>query len=198
MAVLTVAAMLATLALRSGVRARSAADRQGIALPGNQLLGRIGSFELTDQTGARFGSNDLAGRYYIADFIFTSCAGVCPTMTSAMAELERQFADDDRVRFVSITVDPDTDTPERLAEYAARFGAAPDRWHFLTGPTAEIETLARDRFMLGSGDEPINHSSRFVLVDDSGGIRGYFDGTDAESVAILRSDLARLLAENTP
>jgi protein SCO1/2 len=188
MSVLTVAAVMTSLALRSGARARSDA---GSEMP--LKLGQITGFELTDQTGAAFGSADLTGDFYLADFIFTSCAGVCPTMTSSMAGLYREYEGDNRIHFVSITVDPETDTPGRLAEYAATFGADSGRWKFLTGDINVIESLARDQFLLGSAGEPVNHSTRFVLVDGSGAIRGFYDGTEPESVAKLRADLAEFL-----
>ncbi len=188
MTVLTIAAVMTSLALRSGARARSDSGGEAPA-----TLGQITGFDLTDQTGAAFGSADLAGSFYVADFIFTSCAGVCPTMTSAMAGLYREYQGDNRIRFVSITVDPATDTPEHLAEYAEKFGADPAQWKFLTGDLMHIESVAREQFLLGSGGEPVNHSPRFVLVDESGAIRGFYDGTDPESVAMLRGDLARFL-----
>lgn len=191
MSVLTVAAILTTLALRSGVRARTSIAVEGPRI--SEKLGQITGFELTDQTGKAFGSAELAGRFYVADFIFTSCAGACPTMTAAMGDLYREFENDDRLRFVSISVDPATDTPERLREFAARYGADPVRWKFLTGDIQAIDTLAREQFLLGSAGEPVNHSNRFVLVDESGGIRGFYDGTDAESLAKLRTDLSHVL-----
>lgn len=195
MSVLTVAAVLASLALRSGVRARSGENAPLDFVPANGVLGHVDGFRLTDQMGAEFSSEALAGKIYVADFIFTSCAGICPVMTGEMARLYRDFEDDDRVRFVSISVDPDTDTPERLAEFGAQYGADPARWKFLTGPMTEIEPLARNQFLLGFGGEPIQHSPRFVLVDGQGDIRGFFDGTDPESVAQLHAELARLVSE---
>jgi cytochrome oxidase Cu insertion factor (SCO1/SenC/PrrC family) len=109
-----------------------------------------------------------------------------------MARLAREFETDDRIRFVSISVDPETDTPQRLAEYAGRYGADPLRWKFLTGPVETINDLAQNQFLLGFGGEPVQHSSRFVLVDGDADILGFFDGTDPQSVAELRDTLAEL------
>ncbi len=192
MSVLTLAAVLASLALRSGVRARSGTGTPPEIDLANTPLGHIDGFRLTDETGAEFSSDVLAGKVYVADFIFTSCAGVCPTMTGAMAGLHREFAGDDRVRFVSISVDPETDTPERLAEYAAKYGADTARWKFLTGPMDVVDELAQNQFLLGFGGEPVSHSPRFVLVDGRGDIRGFFSGTDPASVAELRARIAEL------
>jgi len=196
MSVLTIAAVLASLALRSGVRARSG-ERAGFeGMQTDMPIGHIEPFQLTDQTGAVFSSKSFAGKYYVTDFIFTSCAGICPVMTGAMAGLYREFGDSDAIRFVSISVDPETDTPEHLAEYGARFGADPAKWKFLTGEMPVIEKLARTQFLQGFGDEPVQHSPRFILVDGHGDIQGFFDGTDGESVADLRSRLAEIASQS--
>lgn len=162
------------------------------ALP---VLGQVSDFELTAATGQPFRADRLAGKVWVADFIFTSCAGICPVMTGEMAELHRVFEGEDRVEFVSISVDPETDTPEVLAEYGERYGADPERWHFLTGDIDYIHPLATKIFKIGSLDDPLIHSSRFVLVDGTGAIRGYYIGTDTEDVARLAGDIAELLLE---
>lgn len=198
MSVLTIAAILAVLALRAGLREQALAAHDGTApataeaLP---VLGEIGDFTLTDQSGAPFEASSLAGKIYVADFFFTSCSGICPVMSKAMADVQQEFTGDHRVAFVSITVDPATDTPEVLTRYAARYGAEPGRWHFLTGEADAIQRLAKERFLLGYGDEPVNHSSRFVLVDGAGAIRGFYFGNEPASIAALKVDLRRLLDE---
>ncbi len=201
MSVLILAAVLAVLALRAGVRARadqdSAVPAAGVpavtdALP---VIGEAGEFSLIDQTGAPFSSASLLGKAYVVDFIFTSCSSVCPVMSDSMAQLQREFAAEPRVAFVSVSVDPVTDTPEVLDRYAKRFSADPARWHFLTGEDAAIQSLAKDRFLLGHADQPVNHTTRFVLVDPAGKIRGYYFGTEPASVAALSQDIERLLQE---
>jgi len=202
MSILTIAAILAVLAMRAGLReqalaAHEAAGSQAAAGPLPEL-GAIGDFTLTDQNGTPFGASSLAGKIYIADFFFTSCSGICPVMSNAMTELQATFAGESRVSFISITVDPATDTPEVLTRYAARYGAEPGRWHFLTGEADAIQRLAKERFLLGYGDEPVNHSSRFVLVDGAGKIRGFYFGTEPASIEALQMDIRRLLGEITP
>ena len=128
----------------------------------------IAEFQLTDSTGAEFGLDDLRNTMWVTCFMFTSCQSICPTLSANMATLHKQFADTSGVRFVSITVDPETDTPEVLAEYAERFGADPARWHFLTGPLEDIHTLAAESFKVGSVDNPVFHSDKFILVDEAG------------------------------
>lgn len=199
MSILTLAGILAVLALRTALREKALAahDVTGQAAPGPlPELGTIGDFTLTDQTGAPFAQASLVGKIYVADFFFTSCSGICPVMSKAMAEVQAAFDGEPRVAFVSISVDPATDTPEVLTRYAARYGAEPGRWHFLTGEADAIQRLAKDRFLLGYGDEPVNHSSRFVLVDGAGKIRGFYFGTESASLDALRMDIRRLLTES--
>lgn len=161
------------------------------------VLGQISEFELTAVTNQPFRSEQMAGKIWVADFIFTSCAGICPIMSSAMAELHRAFEGEQRVEFVSISVDPETDTPEILAEYGERYGADPERWHFLTGDIDYIHPLATGTFKIGSLDDPLIHSPHFVLVDGTGQIRGYYIGTNTEDVTRLAGDISELVAELT-
>lgn len=162
------------------------------------VLGRVTEFGLVDQEGRAVGLGELAGRPWIADLVFTRCALSCPRMTAAMARLDRRLPRDG-VRLVSVSVDPGHDTPEALAEYAARFGAS-ERWRFLTGDPEVVRALARDGFKLGVDEDPdepdpglaIAHSDRFVLVDAAGRVRGYYDPFDPASIGRLDRDLAAL------
>lgn len=158
----------------------------GAVLAEHPPLYRAPEFEMTDAREKKMTRADLLGKIWIADFFFTSCGGPCPAMTAAMAGLARHYADAPELRFVSFTVDPDTDTPERLAEYAKKFNADLDRWHFLTGGLEQVQRIAAEGFKLGSLDAPIVHSEKFVVVDREGMIRGYFDGTSAEGMAALK------------
>lgn len=123
---------------------------------------------------------DLAGQVVIYDFIFTHCAGTCPMMTRRMADLTKKFDADAPIRFVSITVDPTRDTPEVLRAYKEKVSSDP-RWVFLTGNRDKIIELSVGGFKLAAGDDPqpggesLLHSSRFVLADQRGIIRGYYD-----------------------
>lgn len=158
--------------------------------------GPVPAFELTDQNGQPFTLDFLKGRPWIADFIFTSCAGTCPQMTERMAALQRRLPGE--LHFVSISVDPQRDTPPVLAEYASRYGADPVRWHFLTGSAEEIPRLVSQGFRLSYAEgtdpaEPIVHSVRFVLVDPAGSIRGYYDSTDPAQLDRLAADAGSIL-----
>lgn len=161
-------------------------------------LGPLPDFALTDQQGRRIRRADLLGSVWIADFIFTRCAGQCPLMSTQMATLQHAFEAMPGVQFVSFTVDPSHDTPTALRTYADHYGARARQWHFLTGDEAAIVSLARDGFHLGvaeggSPQEPITHSIRLVLVDQRGHVRDYYDATDAEAMARLIRDARQLL-----
>ena len=165
--------------------------------------GPVPDFTLTDQAGRPVTRASLAGSVWVADFIFTRCAGQCPLMSAQMAELQRVFEPLSGVRLVSFTVDPAHDTPEALAAYASHYGASAARWQFVTGEQEAIWRLAREGFRLGVGEgesatEPITHSVRLVLVDSRGHIRGTYDATDGVAVRRLREDVRRLLGEPRP
>lgn len=168
--------------------------------PALPLLGQVPDFNLTDESGAPFDRDRLLGKAWVADFIFTSCAGQCPQMTAQMQALQRRLPPE--VHLVSITVDPVRDSPEVLAQYAKAYQAQPGRWHFLTGDPAGLSQLALEGFRLsyakgGPPEEPITHSIRLVLVDPTGSIRGYYDGTDPKAVQRLIKDADGLLDDSS-
>ena len=153
-------------------------------------------FSLTDQTGKTVTLQELKGKVWVADFIFTNCGGTCPMMTDKMRKLQEGLPAE--VRMVSFTVDPARDTPKALAAYAAEHGATRDRWLFLTGDKQALYDLCMKGFKLplddagGTPAEPIAHSTRFVLVDKEGEIRGYYNGTEEEELKRLAADAKRL------
>ena len=169
-------------------------------------LGQIPPFQLMERSGKNFNSIQLQGRPWIADFIFTSCAGPCPMMSGTLARVTQELKDAPDVRFVSFSVDPEHDTPARLSEYAQQYEADPARWFFLTGEKSRIDALALQHFHLALGKAPaefpdpahtILHSTKFVLVDSKGAIRGYYDSFEPMQVQKLIRD-ARRLAEASP
>ena len=171
--------------------------------PAAQSLARYGavpSFALIDQQGRPVTRETFQGRVWIADFIFTSCAGQCLLMSDALRALQRMLPNDQELAFVSFSVDPARDTPEVLAAYAQRYGADA-RWTLITGGRDALTTLCTGGFHLALGQqpesarEPILHSVRLVLVDRAGQIRGYYDATDAGALTRLRHDTQRLLQE---
>ena len=161
--------------------------------------GKLPSFQLTNQNGQAFGSGQLAGKIWIADFIYTTCPGPCPMISSRMSELQKPLENSD-VHLVSFSVDPEKDTPAVLRDYAAKLQAQPGRWDFLTGSKSAIYKLSHDGFKLavsdGSAEQglPI-HSTRMVLVDRRGQIRGYYDAVEADAITNLVADTNHLLRE---
>ena len=161
--------------------------------------GTVPSFELVNQDAQPFGSTQLAGKIWIADFIFTSCPGPCPIISTRMSELQKPLVKSD-VHLVSFSVDPEKDTPEVLRVYADKLRKEPLRWDFLTGQISTIASLSRDGFKLGlsDGESPESgpvHSTRFALVDRHGTIRGYYDALAADGVTKLLADTNHLLRE---
>ena len=161
--------------------------------------GMVPAFQLTNQNGQAFGSGQLAGKIWIADFIYTTCPGPCPMISSRMSELQKPLENSD-VHLVSFSVDPEKDTPAVLRDYGAKLQAQPGRWDFLTGPKSAIYKLSHDGFKLavsdGSAEQglPI-HSTRMVLVDRRGQIRGYYDAVEANAITNLVADANHLLRE---
>jgi protein SCO1/2 len=165
-------------------------------------LGETGLFKLTTSDGREFDQNELKGKVWVADFIFTRCLGQCPFMVEKTKELQKSFLDFQDLRFVSISVDPQNDTPEVLKAYKEKHEIVSDQWLFLTSDKKTIYDLVKSRFKLGveeGGDikEPIIHSNRFVLVDRQGMIRGYYSAASPEDFEALQRDLAMLLQGNS-
>jgi protein SCO1/2 len=153
-------------------------------------------FKLTDQKGEPFGLEDLKGRVWVADFIFTSCGTACPKLTKRMSLIQHRARNlGDAFHLVSFTVDPENDTPERLAAYARTYHADSARWSFLTGSLADVETTVIKGFKIAMGKEggdaggslfSIFHGEKIVLVDIDGAIRGYYDADDEGQADVLR------------
>lgn len=156
----------------------------------------VPDFTLTDQTGAEFHSSaQLKNDIWIADFIYTTCPGPCPRMSSQMHQVENALAGIEGIRLVSFTVDPEHDMPPVLAEYARRFGAKPGVWYFLTGPVDSLHHLSRDVFMLGDINGNLEHSTRFVLIDRGSKVRGYYQSDEQDAVPRLIADAKALARE---
>ena len=164
-----------------------------------ESYGTVPLFQLINQNGQPFGSAQLNGKIWIADFIFTTCPGPCPMISTRMSELQKPLEKTD-VHLVSFTVDPARDTPRVLLGYAEKLQAEPGRWDFLTGAQSTIYNLSEKGFKLAvsDGSEEIGrpvHSTRMILVDRHGKIRGYYDATEADAVTKVLADTSHLLRE---
>jgi protein SCO1/2 len=172
------------------------------------VLARIDGFSLYDQHGKSVKLDDLGGKVWVADFIFTGCQSACPMLTSRMRSLQRHIEEREGalghelpVRLVSFSVDPEVDTPDKLLAYAAKWGADERRWLFLTGSLEEMNRAVtrgmKIPFEKGGADTSafdVMHGERLVVVDKAGRIRGYFE-TDPEGMARVKEAIETLLAE---
>jgi protein SCO1/2 len=157
----------------------------------------VSAFDLVAQDGQPFHSAVLAGKIWVADFIYTTCPGPCPRMTSQMHEVQDAILKMPEVKLVSFTVDPARDTPPVLADYAKVHGASSEHWYFLTGPEATLQKLDRDVFKLGNLDASLQHSTRFVLVDRQSRIRGYYDTSESQTIPRLIDDIYALARDKS-
>jgi protein SCO1/2 len=175
--------------------------------PPPEVIGEVPAFTLVDQTGQEFTREDLleADKTYVVGFVFTSCPSICPAISRAMLMFQEQIERSklsDRVELLTVTIDPQTDTPEVLAAYAEKLGADLSNWRFLTGEQAAIEGFVVDGFHLAVGErEPtegdpgvydIAHSTKLALVDRFGQIRGYYS-IDDEGLAELYHRTVRVI-----
>lgn len=167
------------------------------------ILGSVPEFSLTEASGATLRRTDLLGKVWIASFIFTRCGEACPLLMQHEARLQPDLPLRDDLRLVSFSVDPGFDTPKVLTEYAHTFGADQSRWLFLTGDKKQVYHLTTDGFHLAVVDAdpakemPILHSTKLVLVDRGGAIRGYYDSSDPAEMQKLIRDVRQVLAERS-
>jgi len=192
----------------ASVKTANAWSETGSNLPEQKesvrILTRLPPFSLTDQRGEELTSQDLYGHVWVANFIFTRCKASCPVQTSLMNELQMDLKESGNwkhTRIVSISVDPEYDTPEVMSKYIKDRNLETSQWHFLTGTRDAIWSLSKDGFKLPVADYPqdtdmpILHSQMSVLVDWEGRIRGYYNHLDEESVMSLKRDLSMVTLE---
>lgn len=183
--------LLLILATLGAVFLFSELDSRGARGEAPAVYGQVADFTLTNELGSPVSLAALQGRVWVADIIFTRCAGPCLKMTKQMAELQAALPPESQARLVTLSTDPDYDTPPVLAKYAQRFGADTNRWMFLTGTRAAISGLASSSLKLSavavkpqeqqSASDLFVHSTIFVVVDKRGQLRGIFQ-TEGEDV----------------
>jgi protein SCO1 len=183
--------------------------RKPAADPAPPSLGRLAPFTLVRESGAPFGSADLVGKVWVADFVYLGCTQSCPLLTTRMNHLASVLEEEGNkrggplpVRLVSFTIDPVNDTPDHLSEYAARWHANPATWAFATGPIAEVQHVVADGFKVaygkvddGAGAFEMMHGNYFVVVDRDMTIRGYYSTDRPEEMSHLIQDVLKLSTE---
>jgi protein SCO1/2 len=162
----------------------------------------VPEFELVDQRGKKFTRADMVGSVFVVDFVFTSCPKVCPELTKKMAALSKKLRPNQGVKFLSISVDPETDTPERLLAFQQKHGDVEAPWFFVTGDPKVVDETVLKGFKMalsrgtdgGHGDASIFHAERFVVTDKRGHMRGAFETTPA-GLERLEAMVAQLTAD---
>ncbi|HZH03268.1 MAG TPA: SCO family protein [Myxococcaceae bacterium] len=171
------------------------------APPALPELYSVPAFAFTDQQGRHFSSGSLKGKVWVANFIFTRCPTVCPLLTSQMAQVQQRTRNlGEAVHLVSFTVDPEHDTPEKLAAFARQYQAGPRSWSFLTGPREALQATLVDGLKVhmtrdGPADDlmSIGHANKFVLVDGQMRVRGYYGVEEPGALDRLVRDVGALI-----
>jgi protein SCO1/2 len=203
---LTLGTIYALVLHHSRSTAASGGDDSTISVPANSptTFNTVAPFTLVDSNGKPFTLDALLGKPWIVDFVFTRCTGPCPVVTSSMRKAQDLLKSDD-VRLVTITVDPEYDTPEILAQYAHGIGADLARWTFLTGPPDTVHDISRTSFMVPIVKEEnlpvgqsIVHRTDLIVVDARGVVRGYYDGENPSGVEQAVARARYLVHEAAP
>jgi protein SCO1 len=160
----------------------------------------IPAFNFTDQHGNSVTEALYADKIYVADFFFTTCGSICPIMTTEMARVAKEFASNDKVLFLSHTVDPETDSVAQLYAHAQEKGVNYAQWKMVTGDKKALYDIARQGYLLDAhqgdgGPDDFIHTQNFALIDSHKRIRGFYDGTDTTEMNSLIKDMNLLLAE---
>lgn len=162
----------------------------------------IGQFEFKNQENKTITDKDVDGKVYVAEYFFTTCGTICPQMNKQMQRVQEAYKDEKKFNILSFTVNPETDNVKQMKNYANAHGANPKQWWFLTGSKEKLYELARKSFFvlkpaeaknLGDVGSDFIHTNNFVLVDQQGRIRGYYDGTSEQEVDQLIHDIDQLL-----
>ena len=172
-------------------------ESAGVIMPDHPR--RLVDFSLTDRTGRTVTRADLQGKILVVDFLLTSCSLTCPVVNRRLAEIQQLTANEPDVRFVSLTVDPRTDTPAELAKFGARYGADTNRWFMLTGEKPVLYNLIGTSFLTADLDDPFvympgnfSHTERIALVNAQGDVQMYFDGMRRETTGEIVAEINRL------
>ena len=176
--------------------------------PDLQTIGPAPAFSFTNQDGETISNADYSGKVYVVEFFFTTCPSICPIMNRNMVLIQNEFYGNPNFGIASFTIDPVTDTPAVLKEYAERYGITNPNWNMLTGDQQEILTVANNGFNLyaaqdETADGGFEHSGLFALIDSEGNIRSrldefgnpiiYYNGLEPDGVQMIKEDIKKLL-----
>ncbi|WP_348824991.1 SCO family protein [Flavobacterium aestuarii] len=154
----------------------------------------IADFSFTNQNGKTITQKDYEGKVYVADFFFTTCGSICPKMTTNLVDVQKAIKNNPKVKLLSLSVFPETDTVPALKAYAKKYGVIDAKWNLVTGDKKEIYTMARKSYLavkMGRPDQLYDmvHTENFVLVDQKKRVRGFYDGTKKEEIQRLIEDI---------
>jgi protein SCO1/2 len=171
-----------------------------IGKQGDTLYHKIPDFKFLNQDSLWVSQKDMAGKIYVADFFFTTCPTICPKMKTQLLRIYDKFAEDDRVRILSHTIDPEYDGVRVLKDYAKKLNITSPRWNLVTGKKSDIYRLGEKSYMVTAQEDANEeggfvHSGAFILVDQNRHVRGIYDGTKEEDVNHLIEDMTLLLKE---
>ena len=171
-----------------------------IGKQGDTLYHKIPDFKFLNQDSLWISEKDMAGKIYVTDFFFTTCPTICPKMKTQLLRIYDKFAEDDRIRILSHTIDPEFDGVRVLKDYAKKLNITSPRWNLLTGKKSDIYRLGEKSYMVTAQEDANEvggfvHSGAFILVDQNRHVRGIYDGTKEEDVNHLIEDIGVLLKE---
>lgn len=146
------------------------------------VISQLQALSLIRNDQTQISEQDFKNHIWVLNFFFTRCQGPCPMMSQKMARLQKEFSQFESIRLASISVDPEHDTPQVLTEYGQKYQANNQKWWFLTGNKQDIISLGVNIFKLPATEQPDMHSVRFILIDQNGGIRGYYDSNVSEDL----------------
>ena len=164
------------------------------------VYGQLPHFQFVSESGENFGTDNLKGKVYVANFMFTTCTTACPILLKKVQTVQHRMRGVlDRAAIVSFTVDPETDTPKVLFDKAREFKANPYVWKFVNGPMSDTKKLLVDGFKVPMGDKEVAgtvmdvaHSNKLVLVDQQGQIRGYYS-IEGNGINMMMIDMGLLI-----
>lgn len=160
----------------------------------------IADFSFVNQNGKTITQKDYEGKIYVADFFFTTCGSICPKMITNLSDIQKAFANNPKVKLLSYTVFPETDSVPVLKAYAKKHNVDDAKWNLVTGDKKEIYTMARKSYLAVKMGKPSElydmvHTENFVLVDTKKRVRGFYDGTNKEDIKRLIEDITFLSNE---